>query len=228
MNYSVIYEQLIAKGVLRSTTKDGVWETHHIVPKCMGGSNSKDNLVKLTPEEHYLAHQLLIKIYPDCGSLIHAAIMMGVGRSSNKIYGWLKRKHIELMKTKTGIRNNRYGTRWIHNKDLKENRVILKTDIIPEGWTVGRVMNFDKSDDKPKRSVKQANIESAYKRNQVTEGRAHRLFNSYLTSGCKSINEFSKTDLCNVSQPALSMLWKKYIPEYKEYIKPKFSGVFKK
>jgi hypothetical protein len=35
-------------------------ETHHILPKCLGGKD-KNNLVKLTAKEHYIAHALLTK-----------------------------------------------------------------------------------------------------------------------------------------------------------------------
>lgn len=34
-------------------------EEHHILPKCMGGSNDKDNLIDLFAEEHFIAHKLL-------------------------------------------------------------------------------------------------------------------------------------------------------------------------
>ena len=34
-------------------------ELHHIIPKCIGGTNEKDNLVYLYAEEHYYAHKLL-------------------------------------------------------------------------------------------------------------------------------------------------------------------------
>src|SRR4051812_31227304 len=37
-------------------------ETHHIVPKSIGGSNDEENLVELTPREHFVAHLLLPKI----------------------------------------------------------------------------------------------------------------------------------------------------------------------
>ena len=57
MNYSAIYDSLINRARLRALTS--YKEGHHIVPKCMGGTDDKDNLVDLTPEEHYLAHQLL-------------------------------------------------------------------------------------------------------------------------------------------------------------------------
>lgn len=65
MNYKRIYESLILR---RKTDKlykigDGTVESHHIIPKCMGGSNNKDNIVNLYCKEHYFAHLLLAKIY---------------------------------------------------------------------------------------------------------------------------------------------------------------------
>lgn len=95
MNYKNIYNNLISKGQNRII--EGYKEKHHIIPRCMGGNDDANNLVFLTAEEHYLAHQLLIKIYPDNRKLIHAAGLMSVSgknlkRSRNKQYGWIKRK----------------------------------------------------------------------------------------------------------------------------------------
>jgi hypothetical protein len=56
MNYKKIYDQLVERATSRIL--EDYTETHHIVPRCMGGTDSLDNLVELTPEEHYLAHQL--------------------------------------------------------------------------------------------------------------------------------------------------------------------------
>ena len=43
--------------------KDGnCYESHHIFPKSLGGSNHKSNLVLLTPREHFIAHCLLIRM----------------------------------------------------------------------------------------------------------------------------------------------------------------------
>ncbi len=75
------------------------FEKHHIIPKCLGGSDDSSNLVKLTPEEHYLAHLLLMKINPGVYALSYSAFMMTRANSqmvrSNKMYGWLKRKFSE-------------------------------------------------------------------------------------------------------------------------------------
>ena len=97
MNYQKHYDTLIARG--QRTLIHGYREKHHIIPNCMGGTNKKDNLVWLTAEEHYTAHLLLVKIYPDSHKLIFAANMMCVDRyghrTNNKRYGWLKRLKAE-------------------------------------------------------------------------------------------------------------------------------------
>lgn len=62
MNYSRIYENLIFSAKNRKKPKC-YCEKHHIVPKSMGGDDSKENLVILTAREHFLAHWLLKKIY---------------------------------------------------------------------------------------------------------------------------------------------------------------------
>jgi hypothetical protein len=63
MNYERIYNQLISRAKTRIL--NGYKERHHIVPKCIGGTNTLDNLVELTAREHFLAHKLLCKIYPN-------------------------------------------------------------------------------------------------------------------------------------------------------------------
>ena len=64
MNYHSIYENFInsRKNLLRKNTKFSGLETHHILPKSLGGSDSPDNLVVLTPREHFFAHLLLTRI----------------------------------------------------------------------------------------------------------------------------------------------------------------------
>lgn len=51
-------------------------EKHHILPKCMGGSDSEDNLVLLTYREHVLAHMLLSIIHSNVQGLVTAFYMM--------------------------------------------------------------------------------------------------------------------------------------------------------
>lgn len=43
----------------KRSRKQGYFEKHHIVPKSLGGSNEKENLVLLTAREHFVCHLLL-------------------------------------------------------------------------------------------------------------------------------------------------------------------------
>ena len=94
MNYQSHYNKLIERAKRRCI--DGYTERHHVIPKCLGGSNNNENLVRLTAREHFVAHQLLVKIYPSNNNLIFAAIAMTIdyhgNRVNNRMYGWLKSK----------------------------------------------------------------------------------------------------------------------------------------
>lgn len=100
MNYQQIYDNLIRRG--QNRILEGYSEKHHIVPRCMGGTDDAINLVSLTPEEHYLCHLLLVKIHPNNIRLVKAAMFMVSSNKdqhrNNKVYGWLKRHYSEYMR----------------------------------------------------------------------------------------------------------------------------------
>jgi hypothetical protein len=146
VNYQKIYDLLINRA--RNRILKGYLERHHIIPRCMGGNNAKSNLVDLTPEEHYVCHQLLVKIYPKHSGLIKAATQMTRNNNTqlrnNKLYGWLRRKLSETMsEAQAGKGNSQYGKCWISNGI--ENTKINKNDHIPPGWFKGRTVVKDKN-----------------------------------------------------------------------------------
>ena len=96
MNYEKIYQQLIDRAITR--TLNGYKERHHIVPKCMGGDNSKLNLVDLTAREHFIAHKLLCEIYPNTDKLQYALWMMTNCKTSNRVYKISSREYESLRK----------------------------------------------------------------------------------------------------------------------------------
>lgn len=105
MNYENHYNKLIERAKTREI--EGYVEKHHIIPRCMGGDDSEENLVKLTAREHFIAHQLLVKIYPNVYGLIVSCVLMGTdahgNRITNKVYGWIRTQlSISLSKNRTG------------------------------------------------------------------------------------------------------------------------------
>jgi hypothetical protein len=65
MNYEKLYYSIIKKAKQENRKKNKIvlFENHHIIPKSIGGDNGKDNLILLTPKEHYICHKLLVEMY---------------------------------------------------------------------------------------------------------------------------------------------------------------------
>lgn len=62
MNYQRIHDAIIDRA--RNRTLQGYKEKHHVIPRCLGGTNQTTNLVNLTAREHFIVHKLLCEIYP--------------------------------------------------------------------------------------------------------------------------------------------------------------------
>ena len=62
--YTKIYFSIMnkAKSQHRKKNNRTYYESHHIYPKSLGGSNDEENLVLLTAKEHFVAHHLLTKM----------------------------------------------------------------------------------------------------------------------------------------------------------------------
>lgn len=111
MNYSNIYNLIIqnAKTLKRSKAQN-YFENHHIVPRCFGGDNSKQNLVLLTAREHFLCHYLLVKIQlrdsREYHQMLHAFMLMkGMNLKQNRyvnsrMYEALKKDYASYSSTK--------------------------------------------------------------------------------------------------------------------------------
>lgn len=85
--YYKTYNQLIDKCIQLESDgypEDMYTEVHHILPKCMGGTNKEDNLVRMPVRYHIMAHLLLVKIYPNIGKIIYAANIMIVGNKNTR------------------------------------------------------------------------------------------------------------------------------------------------
>lgn len=87
--YSQWYERIIDRARNRRAI-DGYYETHHIIPRTMGGTDDPSNLVKLTAREHFICHLLLPMM--TTGDSRHKMIYAHVIMSGRKTYGSRKYK----------------------------------------------------------------------------------------------------------------------------------------
>lgn len=74
MDYESHYLRLMAKAKRRKIESPlvGYKERHHVIPRCVGGGDEANNLVDLTADEHFVAHELLVKMFPEERALIFA------------------------------------------------------------------------------------------------------------------------------------------------------------
>jgi len=83
MEYSNIYNIIVSRAKSRGLDKSKInyyTEKHHIVPKCIFGTNDVTNLVLLTGREHFICHKLLTRIYPYNKHLKFALFMIGTSK----------------------------------------------------------------------------------------------------------------------------------------------------
>jgi hypothetical protein len=83
MNHLKTYLCLIEKARGRARIPGVYQELHHVIPRCLGGSDDPSNLVLLTAKEHFLAHALLCFIHPGDGKVLSAFHLMRVGKREN-------------------------------------------------------------------------------------------------------------------------------------------------
>jgi hypothetical protein len=126
MNYLRIYNTIIDRAMSRESLD--IFEIHHVTPRCMGGTDDPDNLCKLTPKEHYIAHALLCKIYPDHRGIAFAFHMMNISSSNHeyrytsKLYDYLKRE----LQTRPMSESHRQAISKAHKGKVKSKEHIEK------------------------------------------------------------------------------------------------------
>jgi hypothetical protein len=97
-------------------------ESHHIIPKSLGGTDDESNLVDLTAQEHFLCHWLLTKIYPtgeEHWKMLNALRIMRAESSKHqryntkitaRVYANLKEEYAQLHSERfSGEGNRMYG-----------------------------------------------------------------------------------------------------------------------
>lgn len=154
MNYKKVYENIINNR--KQNSFYGYTETHHILPKSLGGKDDKENLVDLSAREHFICHLLLIKMYPE-GSvewikMMKAFTCMMFRQSSNqqrylnsRWYSFYREKFSKAQSiNQLGKGNSNYGTCWVINLDTGDIKKIKKLeleDYFKRGYVRGRTLN---------------------------------------------------------------------------------------
>lgn len=125
VDYFKIYQNLINKRLNNPISG----ETHHIIPKCVGGTDDACNLVKLSKREHRFAHLLLPKIYPRSVGLKVAANLFSGKRLKypvwNKGIPMKECQKVKLSKSKSGKPLSESHKAAIKNSAPRKSKIIV-------------------------------------------------------------------------------------------------------
>lgn len=141
--YTEEYFQLIKTALEREIDPDIFYEVHHIIPKSIGGNNDADNLVKLTPKEHFIAHDLLTEMVEGANKakMTYAFWTMANVRNLHQKYRYiptpeeyekaiLKRRLLEVNDTtKNKISKSRKGKIAIYNQTLDKIKYVNQEEV---------------------------------------------------------------------------------------------------
>lgn len=119
LNYSNAYDTIISKAVNDTGRKKGgsvYYESHHIVPRALGGTNEVSNLVLLTAKEHFVCHHLLHKMHG--GVMTYAFALMC---KSNTHHSRFRPNARTVAKSKEALSKLQKG-RWTGLKNPNHNR----------------------------------------------------------------------------------------------------------
>lgn len=97
------YSNIIENAKKRTNFCHKNYEKHHILPRSMGGSDEKENIVQLTLREHFVCHRLLTKftIGEDKHKMICAVNRMMISKKYNvnsRVYENVRSSFIESLK----------------------------------------------------------------------------------------------------------------------------------
>jgi hypothetical protein len=159
--YTYWYYNIIQHAQTRLLPDDVYIEKHHIIPRSLGGNNSKSNIVNLTAREHFICHLLLTKM--NVGNamykMIHALNMItnvkniGKGRyiPSSRMYEYVRKYHnLAIKNSWTDEKRKHHSNKLItynSNVDktsyeyLSRNEKIKQYQLTKKVWTETAIQN---------------------------------------------------------------------------------------
>lgn len=119
--YERWYNALIAKARSHGTVTIKIpnTEVHRIIPRCIGGTDDLENLVRFTIREHYLAHLILIRMYdgPEKYKMEWALFSMGA-KPARKLILSTRQFEKTRLTLHTAMRGRKQSEEHCRNKGL--------------------------------------------------------------------------------------------------------------
>lgn len=129
---------------IRKKKNGAYYESHHIIPKCLGGTGwsnnwNHENIVPLTAREHFICHWLLHEMFPSNKKLLYAFSMMCNVKDKRQFRYVPSSRIVEYCKLKCS--ENHHSKQQESRKKLSEKRLGKSYEDISDMETVARWKN---------------------------------------------------------------------------------------
>ncbi len=132
-----------------SSRKEKGSRIHHILPRSFGGDNSSNNLIKLTDQEHYIAHMILWRAYRNTKTFwaFHMMLYTKGGnreRLNSKQYEKVRLEHSNFMKENNPM----------HRKSIAKKVSTTRKERFISGEIQPRMLSEEEKQNHSKRMLK--------------------------------------------------------------------------
>lgn len=241
--YSKFIESIRLKG---DRNINDYTELHHIKPRCMGGNDSKDNLIRLTLREHFIAHWILWKAYPNHLGIASAFLQMNnknpkleyksyQNKISSRVYKSLKTSFYDMMKDfnkdKVYVKNSKGKTILLSKEEYAcQNEYKFhttgKVSVVNLKTNKREYIDCDTYHNNKEKYI--TNLHSSFNRTGSPGGNPHPIGNKYLNPNEYSFhflnNETNSIEKMKKSQ-AKALNKKTGYKQYKQIVNTKVSCI---
>jgi hypothetical protein len=219
----------------KTTNPSGYTEKHHIVPKSFGGNDSKENIIKLSARQHYIAHFLLAKATgnPKMIKALHKMVYSTTGdvqrdyKISSRVYSYVREEHSKIV---SQYSKNTVVARQIYTEEVKRIPKALfdkYNGILYEALAKGRKDREETRLKKSRASMRPRKV----KQNSITRSIAASKYSYQTPKGfCLTSKElsalypsFTKNTLCHIGDDVI--ITKKFAlihPDFADHVGQSF------
>lgn len=225
--YYTWYKNIINSAQSREIVSDAYYEVHHIIPRCLGGNDRLENLVRLTAREHFICHWLLTKFVYGHKQKINFALwsMMNLENEHQQRYKVTSRKYQLLKENLTDTFKTFLGK--THTVESRQKMSQTRKSLIADG-TIKVNENKEKykiiSQKRKGQTLSnetKAKIGNAHKGKTISE--EQKAYLSKLNKG-KPKSESTKTKLSNTVREQYASGARQLTDEAKEKIRKANTG----
>lgn len=151
------YDALIEESRMMNLqkTKEVYTEVHHVLPRCMGGTNNKENLVRMLARKHFEAHLYLVKMFPEMSynwhKMIKALHKMSFGLHKNE-YKIMADEYEQIRKLNSQPISSEHkeniskGVKIAHTPEVRER---IRKSLTGQKRSAESIQNYHKAASKP-------------------------------------------------------------------------------